>query len=425
MYGSKPSTDTGATKLLSGGKISFKSESIPKSYEYGDTIIPAVNAECTTYRLTPVTGSTATPGNIIRFEIPSNGVADFRKSSLFFTASATQTGGVFVCFSNFIGTIFKKIRITAGTLEIIDTNDYNLIASFLIWTYNSTENFANAGPFSGIDSLANRKTAAAGKQYQVYLNLEALTSKPWPVEIMDDILKIEITLDQPNNCLEADGTGTNPTFSITNMEWWYDIINLPRGYINMLKSTPFGFVFRNTTLVKNNFSSAQGDIIISEKTACMTDVITIMRNQPDVSSITVADKFITWNYNAATSFQLRHNGHYHPPQVVPCNAGGAYVWWYYLRWLGEWSFNDGPSINNGFSQITSTNFVTNKFMMPVCLQTFQDSALLNGSDVVSTTDNILFSIVLNAAPGVTQEVDSIVFSEYLVTFCNGKTYITK
>jgi hypothetical protein len=398
---------------------------IPNRFKWGQDIQPSVSASRKLYRIVPITGSTGTPGQIIRWEIPNVGIADFKNSVLMFNASASQTGGSWIRFSNYIGTVIKKIRIMWGDEEICDVNDYNYIASMLLTIFTSSENLTNVGPFYGWDTTANRNANAAGRHYLCPILLDCLVTKPWPVFLCPQKLVIEMTLDQPANCLEADGTGTSPTYSLTNFEWQYDVYEMPASYRSSVENTPLRFTFTNVTLVKQPLSTANQDFIISEKNTCMNHLLAVFRTVANNTLITALNKFTTWNWNNVTSYQIRHEGHYHPPQpVLPDPVNGDQAFYHYLRSIDSWNFFNGGATNCAFSQILPSSFVSNQFMMHIDLETFPGHGLLDGKNSLMSTENLVFNVQCTV-PGSAQTFDTFCFSQYAVMICGPKLKVIR
>ena len=411
----------GGQTLLKNGGV-YYSPQIPDGYLYNNDVVPSITGKSELTRVTPATGNSSGPGQLIRFQLPNNGFADMRYAVLLLTASASQTGGTFCRFSQLINTMIKKIRITAGAKEICDVNDYNLICSWIFWSFISQETVTNIGPLLGYDTTTNRNTNAAGREYLVPLFLDCLTSKPWPLKLMDDILTVELTLDTAVNCLEFDGT--SPTFSVTNIEWQIPIFEPNQSYLDAIGPS-LCWKFANITCVKQSLTAASGDLQISEKTSCLNHIVALQRVAANTTGGANLDKFLTWTYSNNTSYQVRHKGHYHPPQPVDCTTVAVGAWYHFLNSISSWSFFNATGNNTGFSQTTPTLFTSTRFQMHVNLEVFPHSALISGSDVVGSTDNIVFNITLSATPGSALEVDFLCISDYLICLNNGKLSITR
>lgn len=414
----------GGDKLLDDAGV-YTSAKVPEGWIWNDDVSPAMDAERILTRCTPATSNVANPGDLIRFEIPNTGMADFRQALLMFYFTATQTGGTYVRPSLGLYTVIKKIRIIVGTKEICDVNDYNLLASFIQQTFSSSDSSQTGQALEGVGSTTTiRNGYSAGQRFGIAIRLECLTKKAWPVCLMKEKMYWEITLDQALNVLESDGT-SNVNFQLSLIELQYDQYVVPEWYKSALMRSKLCLKYTNCNIVKQTMTAASADYQISEKSACMKAIVAIMRLQSAVGAApTVNDKFITWNFNNALTYQVRHNGHYHPPQPVDCTTWDIQGYWHYLRMFGLWDFFNASENKTGNVSINSTTFNTTRFIMPIELESFPHSHLISGKDAVQSTENIVFTIVLSATPAAT-EVDFLCFSEYIVTIDNGILTVTR
>ena len=385
---------------------------VPENLRYNTDLTSTMAATRNLIRCTPTTGNTANPGDIIRFEFPNDGILDFSSSALIFKVVTTSTGGTFRRLAQFADVVFKKIRVTWGSTQVLDVNDYNLIASYQKYTYTGAENFTIAGPIlQGIGTTTQRNTAAAGQVYYATLTLDFF-NKPIPVCVTKDKLLVELTLDQATNVVECDGTV--PVFAVSQIEWDVDQYTIQDSYKQQLMSNPIYLRFRNCELTRQTVSGTATDYQLSSKNTCLTDIIAFMRRQSTLSDPTVNDKFITYNYNATNNYQVRHSGHYHPPQPVDCTGLGQGAFFQFLRSTNAWSFFNGAGLNVGFSNITFAGWDTTQFVMCVGMETFPHSSDISGKDSVDSTENIIFNLQLASSPANAQELDFLLFSEYIL-----------
>lgn len=88
----------------------------------------------TKVKILPDIGSSGTvsQNGIIRFRITGNSLYDFRSLCLYFTGTATKTGGNNVHFPRYSSSLIENISITANNTTLCSINQYNLLYNMLM-----------------------------------------------------------------------------------------------------------------------------------------------------------------------------------------------------------------------------------------------------------------------------------------------------
>lgn len=257
-------------------------------YTYPGQAIPAVKTQP---RINPKNGANFQPGNVIRLEFPAQGYLNPRNTTVSFdvvmnAGSGVEGGSTYgTRFQNNIQSLFNRVRLMYGSTPIEDIINYNVITRQLTeWTQNfltdqssvtegiatwanvglSTASSYNSEIFharqflvQGYDGNADGSgTNGAGyvpnvsgtingvagnfplRRYTVQLNLGLFNQdKLIPIKFLASQLAIEITLEQPVNCiiaLQASNFGNaptvTPTYEVQNVVLQPEILEFDAAY---------------------------------------------------------------------------------------------------------------------------------------------------------------------------------------------------
>lgn len=230
-----------------------------------------------TPRIPPKNGASFSPTTApyIRLEFPADGYVNPLNTTIAFDVTLTgygTPGTSVVRFQNNIQSIFRRVRILYGSTPLEDLLDYNRIVRGLTeWTANCPLNTADAStiaegiggamvheltnvgvyPFNvrqsliqGIDNstngwghVPNGSGQVTVRRYQINLAAGLFTQdKLIPTKFMASQLAIEIELAPAADCLyviTGTGSGTTPTYSLSNVTLIPEIIHFDPAYDEM------------------------------------------------------------------------------------------------------------------------------------------------------------------------------------------------
>jgi hypothetical protein len=251
------------------------------------------------FRLEPQGSSTVTSGQIVRFTAPSNALCDIRSACLRFNATTAggTPGGVQVRLPNKIESLISKVEVSIGGVQISSgTNFYNT----LVHAKACLDGHVND---AGKNHPSLQQTAAANNYVDGTVidgNEASAINAPYSIDkwcgflgeceprvldlgLVGDLV-IQLTIEQPNNCLTvSDGitdasfnicAAANPaaSFTLSNLYMTVRCYSLPSGlYDNLLAeqmasagSLEVGFRqyfgFRDTTASTMRFQVASQSI---------------------------------------------------------------------------------------------------------------------------------------------------------------------
>lgn len=280
------------------------------------TLIGGIKNRYLSAFINPETGTgTYLPGNIIRFRFPSS-VIDFTNSSLQFKCALGKTGGTYIRLSQNCSCVFSRVRGLFGSQEIFDIQNFNLLDSY-INLYNDPSWYTGIGKvFRGTGDATYRNSQANNGQVFI-LNLSKtcdLLNRIIPLNLINEQFTIELTIANTVDFVETDGT--NPTFSMSNLEFHYDVLQLEDEFINLLKSkiTSSEGLCMPYKSWNNYINTSMTSGVTNQQTQLpfrylgLQGIICLMRNTANLGDVTVNDKFITYlGYSNFTNSYLKIN----------------------------------------------------------------------------------------------------------------------
>jgi hypothetical protein len=148
----------------------------------------------------------------VEFEFPNDGLYEFSDGFIEMRAQPfnSATGKTYVCFADWIGTIFARVWIGTDTEPIRDYYRWNHIQKFIKTHRDFPNEVNNQGVYlEGRGPQAGRITnAASATRYILPYNIPELTQTKWPMTLLSEPLKLRIYWEQPNNCIETDNIAT-------------------------------------------------------------------------------------------------------------------------------------------------------------------------------------------------------------------------
>lgn len=341
-----------------------------------------------TPRIPPKNGAVFNPGSVIRLEFPAQGYVNAVNTTLVFDVTLQSFGGAEsdLCrFQNNIQSIFQRGRFMYGSTPLEDITDYNVIVRGLTewtstnqtvsidqtaisegiggvlfgslgggtqgllnvrqnwvqgsdWTLNTT-----AGAPDGVGNVPNGQTLLSStsgtkystRRYQVNLAFGLLTQdKLIPTKFMASQLAIELSLEQPANCIFAvkqSGTvtpGSLPTYTVSNVALIPEILEFDASYDAMfLKGLQDGGVpikFSSWhTFISNIGGQSTANVQIQERSRSVKALFAVQRRSAGEYYYDSGATFFDTATLAGTdvgstmqNYQYRIGGRYFPAQPV-------------------------------------------------------------------------------------------------------------
>ncbi len=336
-----------------------------------------------TPRIAPKNGaifSTAT-APYIRLEFPADGYVNPLNTTLAFDVTLTgysTPGTSIVRFQNNIQSCFRRLRILYGSTPIEDILDYNIIVRALTeWTASnsfqtmngtsidqgiggSVTGFAGASAtlglvnarqayIQGIDNTAStgfgHVPSGSGqvttRRYQINFAAGLFTQdKLIPAKFMASQLAIEIELAPPTDCIyvAATGSGTDPSYSLSNIVLLPEIVHFDPAYDEMfLRGLRQGGVpLKMSSWHGFSFSTGGAsnlNLQIQERSRSVKALFTVQRRTPSTFT-TDSGALLSASAGVMQSYQYRIGGRYFPaaPTLLTqtpsgsISNGGAEAW---------------------------------------------------------------------------------------------------
>lgn len=408
-----------------------------------------------TPRISPKTGSTFLPGNVIRLEFPAQGYVNPAGTQIVFdallrlptinTAAGAQgesTTPFMARFQNNIQSIFSRVRIMYGSTPLEDIIDYNVIIRQLTeWSASNVSVVDQTTISEGIGSAIERAVIGGSlkpgvEAYNASNILAPNTSQPVPgnsalysrqryaiqlgtglfvqkklipTKFMASQLAIEITLAQPEDCiiakpmavLTAGEIWTVPTYFLENVILMPEILEFDASYDDLfLKGLRTGGV-----PIKMNswhtFSFAQGrssysNLLIQERSRSVKALYTIIRRAvPSTyldSHATFSNLPIGSSCNKLLTYQYRIGGRYFPASPVQVNLSTT-------RLSGSEAFQELQKCLQTLGDYRLSNSVNIKRWNMPFYQTNSSNPPVTFGDANSTTQAHFYKSV-NEADGV-------------------------
>lgn len=307
---------------------------IPKGLDYFSMIekLAGVNKRTESY-IYPETGSNAysPQNNIIRFRF-NTGMLDFRDSMWEFNATCSATGGTYCRFSQGIGCLVQRLVLKIGSNTMIDTVNFNLLYSMFNLSQDPAYLTTTAAFLEGYTSQATRNADATNtaRYYNLKLgNICELLNIVWPADFISEQVTVEIYLENPNRCLESDGT--NPTYVVNFNQYHYGVFECTSEYYELLRGKiasegvmiPYKAYENFVSTLPINSTNIQ--TVLPFKRQCLLSVLYVARNNANVSNPAINDKFETFLNNAVfNSARIKINDQYYPNDKVQ-NIYEAYL----------------------------------------------------------------------------------------------------
>ena len=141
-------------------------------------------------------------GQKVIINFPSQ-ICDLRRSYLSFFAQLTLNGGTYAGFSYPLSTLFSRLRILIGSQVVSDIDGLDaLMGIFKL----ASSNQSVVGNFTdGTYTQGTRRTeSTTGRLYEVKFDIDFL-ERIIPVDRIRGGMRLELTVNQPQNSLEYDG----------------------------------------------------------------------------------------------------------------------------------------------------------------------------------------------------------------------------
>lgn len=367
--------------------------------------------------------------NKFRFDIPDTGIFNFGSSYIKVTVTTSNNGTKInpadptaprVRVRQGIWSIINKMRHLDNLQPIEEIYPYNLTYS-LKWRYFQNQTYANAvGPYLlGIGTQANRDLwGSQTYSYVLPCDLSWIRAGPFPAKYMLNTQSIEITLEDPNVCLESNMLGLN--YEVTNVELHVDKM-LPSfpGVESILQLPPWEDKIKRTIesgdyrvmvdkwdWYQNLPVAISCDFIIPIKKALLEWIITVFSNVANIGDPTVNDTMISYPKLDCVQYYMKIFTNMFPEQPVECRDTALAAYQFYLQMLNAWRMNgfptgDQPTYPNAICDvpIDLVTFNLNTFFMSIDLRSTRYRDCINPLvNTDNTSTDMRFYLRLNSSP---------------------------
>lgn len=361
--------------------------------------------------------SNYTPGQTIMLQCPME-LVDFRSHSLEFTVTGTPgTGATFTRFNKDIRSIFQRMVIKFGGKVVYDCQNQNLLFNLLDGTYdfNWEDSCGLIALGTGDATQRNADFLNPNRVYsvQLYGLGPEFLNKILPLQKLQVQLTIELTLANPNVCIECDGT--DPKYQVNNVRMHYASLvpddNWNSLYNNKVASgINYNFIsfdnFTTSTLLPAGVQNASA--VLTYRYTSLIGLIAVMRPSANIYNLATLNKLNTFDFNNLSDAQVRIGG-YVQPQDVSRNVPDCLQMYCEL-------FN--LSMRSAF--ISSTDFGSTSFVLAIPLskhpREWNDSQGSIQGINTSIANNIVFDMKFNVPIPANTTVDFFALSEQSVIF---------
>src|SRR4029077_17653048 len=237
----------------------------------------------------------------IRFLLPNSYLYDFRYGFIEFTFTIATTGGSYARIAQGIWSIFNRMRLRWGSVDIEDIRDWNRIFSILFQASVPNLVATNIGVTDmGIGSQGQRNFQGS-TTCTVYMPLWSgvLNSCFIPFHALKDGLYLELFLDDPTTFVETDGT--NPQITVSNLVLHGERLDLESQYLqevyNYVRTYGLEFAYHSWERYINALTTGSTQqITINNKSSSVNCFLNLFVNSAQINTTTVNDKFINWPY---------------------------------------------------------------------------------------------------------------------------------
>lgn len=369
---------------------------IPKSLDFFSQVekLAGVQKRTESY-IYPETGNNNYgPNQIIRFRFNA-GMLDFRDSMWEFTATCSQTGGTYCRFSQGIACIVNRLVVKVGSNTIIDTIYFNQLYQLFLLSQDPTFLTTSAAVLQGYTSASQRSTDGSNSNRYYNLNLGyicELLAIVWPADFISDQVTVEIYLEDPNRCLESDGTG-GITYVVNTNQYHYGVFECTEEYLGMVRDKiatdgimiPYKAYENYVGNIVANATNIQ--TVLPFKKQCLLGISYCCRNNANIILPATNDKFQTFlNYSVYNSSRIKINDNYFPTDKV-LNTYEAYI-----QNLEFWDVDhlEPVQFGNNWSQyFTLSQSITQD------PRHLEQNDIISGIDTSQATSTITAELILN------------------------------
>jgi hypothetical protein len=347
---------------------------------------------------------------ILRFRLPCDTPIDFRRSFILVDVTLTTTGGTYKRLSQGAWTIIDRLRHKSNDAIVEERTSYNRIYSMLWQTIQDPTVEQSIGTdLLGLGTQLQRNAwGATTKRYAIPFDLGFIRTGVMPLNAFGNVWhEIEFYLATGASCMETDGT--NPSFTISNIDWHVENIvswdgSYEQGLKEIVLSSRFNVWFQSWTTFQNAVLQTQQDLLVANRYESVNAIVTAFMNVNDLYDPTVDDKFNTFPKNSTAAYQFKINGRLFPEEEIDCTGDALEPYIYYLRAVGAQSFSgfggDAPNI-------IQPDFNVDQFLMWGDFRNNQTDVLNNFSTSNNTID-LIFKLRLGAAPAAGTAVNHFI-----------------
>jgi hypothetical protein len=292
----------------------------------------------------------------IRFLLPNNTIFDFRYAYLEFTFSIAATGGSYYRIAQGIWSMFQRLRIRYGSVDIEDSREWGRLFSWLFQIAVPNLVATNLGVTDmGIGTQAQRNAQGgnnSGTTCTVYMPIWSgiFNSIFVPFQALAGGLWMELFLDDAVNFVETDGT--NPIVTVSNLILHCERLDLDNDYqkkvISYVRANGFEFAYNAWDCYQNSLNTGtQQQITINNKSSSVNAYVNYFRLTTSIANPLVNDKYVTFPYQplGLLQYNILINSNVYPDEPILINVsgnGGAHGYeaaQMMYRYLNKWKTN--------------------------------------------------------------------------------------
>lgn len=350
-----------------------------------------------------------TKNQFLTLRLPNTHFWDCRRAYLLLDLSVSAQGGTYLRIAQGIWTLFQRWRVLYNRREIEDRFEYGRLTTIL---YTSLQDYNIAKKLEslyGIGSAAEREANAATlTRYVVPLDLTSLMTTIMPAKCLKTYIELEGYLNDPFAFFETDGT--DPDYTISNIDWHVERLTLSPGlyarYKSEINSKGLMVHFNSFRHYLNNFQSRSADLKIEHASDSVNYILNCFVPEAEQNVLTIDDKYLKWEKVDQINYQARVNARRYPEaEIDTSDPKSVEPYMIYLKW-GDWWKQNGRG--NQFIPISVEDFNTDKYLWILDFRAHPGENSINPFGTRKANVDIIITTKHNSVPAQPYQVHHFV-----------------
>jgi hypothetical protein len=219
-----------------------------------------------------------------------------------------------------------------------------------------------------------------------------------PLAMFYERICLELYMEDPLKFVETD-SGTTPIVTLSNIYFHYEVLLLSGPMLStiqsMAQSKGVCYPFRTFTYYTQPVTSNTNNLVIPHSSTAIDAFICVMRRTDTMFTMTVNDKFLTWNNNGTISHQLKIDNEYYPLEQTDASNSNPASYLEFVRLIGKWKLGGNyckPLV------ITPNEYDTTKFIIVKEVSMYPMEGLVSNISTNRSGQFVYLILMLSGAP---------------------------